>query len=310
MKNSEINEVSMFVTVITYSGEYKEITVTIPNFSENETKLKNTVERLDSYSTEQQGSDKWINEIKLAQENELIVTTVDYARKLSAYGRFTNNIELQAEMKINSSRMNQSANSIKRDLAKLVYDRAQAHIAQLGSYGITAETQQPLLKLINSYSESITIPNVARAHKEQDKQLKALLFKDAYNALANMDAGAEIVRLKEPAFYNGYRTARKVINRGKGSLALKVTITDAATGEAVKGATITITANEKLGDMATAQTAVLVKRSAAKGGVYLKSLAEGEYTVTISKNGYVEHSVMVNITSGERSSLKVALRRK
>lgn len=305
-----MNEVRMFDTVAAYSEEYKVITSKIPGFSENELRLKSALNKIHDYTREEQGSDKWVNEKKSEEEKELCLLAVDNANKLRAFGRFTNDIELQSEMKINSSRMNQAANSIKRDLAMLVYDRAQAHIGQLEPYGITTETQLALQSVISRYSESIVKPGAVRISKGQNKQRKTEQFMEAREAIANMDAGVEVVRLKEPIFYNGYRTARKIINRGKGSLALKVTITDAATGEAVKGATITITANEKLGEVVTTQTAVLVKRSAAKGGVYLKSLAEGEYTVTISKNGYVEHSVMVNITSGERSSLKVALRRK
>lgn len=40
MNTAEMNEVSMFDTVKTYSEEYKQITVKIPGYSENETRLK------------------------------------------------------------------------------------------------------------------------------------------------------------------------------------------------------------------------------------------------------------------------------
>jgi len=39
-------------------------------------------------------------------------------------------------------------------------------------------------------------------------------------------------------FYNGYKTARKIIETGTSSLSLKGVITDAATGEPLKGVTI------------------------------------------------------------------------
>ncbi len=51
----------------------------------------------------------------------------------------------------------------------------------------------------------------------------------------------------------------------------------------------------------------IVKKTADKGGFMVKSLAEGDYTVTISKSGYKEQTVTISITDGEMCELNIEL---
>ena len=310
MNNLEQNEVNMYDTVIAYSNEYHDITARIPNYPESETRFKNVVARIHSYAKEQQGSDKWINETKQNQEEQLIEATVDCSRKLSAFGRFSKNLELQAEMKITTSKMRQLPNGARRDTAMLVYDRAQSNLAQVADYGITTETQLALITIINSYSESIAKPGIARARKGQNKQLKEELFREAGEALANMDAGAEVVRLSEPTFYRGYRLARKIVNRGHSSLSLIVTVVDALTGNTIRGATIALAVRENGNGGEGIMVINITKKSAIKGSSYMKLVPSGEYTLSVTKPGYHDYSTNVSISAGERSRVSVKLFKK
>jgi len=132
-----------------------------------------------------------------------------------------------------------------------------------------------------------------------------------------MDAAVEIIRLTQPNFYNGYRTARKVISTGKSKLAVKGTITDAATGEPLKGVTVSFcpecvepTGQAAANAMSAAkEEVVLTKRTAEKGGFNIKSLPEGVYKVTAKKNGYKEQVVAVAVNDGEMGDLNVELSR-
>ena len=52
------------------------------------------------------------------------------------------------------------------------------------------------------------------------------------------------------------------------------------------------------------------KKTAAKGGFLIKSLAEGEYTVTISKVGYQTLEIPVVVSSSELCEINASLQKK
>lgn len=79
---------------------------------------------------------------------------------------------------------------------------------------------------------------------------------------------------------------------------------EAANGTAIRGAKISFVHDGKA-VKSIAQT--IVKKTAVKGGLSLKSLPAGIYNVSISKNGYREQLVMLAVSDGERSELKVKL---
>ena len=51
----------------------------------------------------------------------------------------------------------------------------------------------------------------------------------------------------------------------------------------------------------------IVKKTAAKGKFNIKSMPEGTYTVTITKPGYKDQVVTINVVSGELAKLDVIL---
>ena len=86
------------------------------------------------------------------------------------------------------------------NVVKLIYERAQTHLASLANYLITASTQAALLKAIDDYKQALPAPRVEKVSQVQaTKQLEAL-FAAGDEALAAMDVVVEIVRLTEPDF--------------------------------------------------------------------------------------------------------------
>lgn len=134
------------------------------------------------------------------------------------------------------------------------------------------------------------------------------MFKTAETALANMDAAVEIVRVSQPAFYTGYKNARKVVETGIGSLAVKGLVTDAATGELIKGASLSFVLDGNGTKVKSANTAeAIVKKTAEKGGFNIKSLPAGMYTVTIKKVGYAEQVATVAVADDELAEVDIQL---
>ena len=166
---------------------------------------------------------------------------------------------------------------------------------------------------MESYQNTIGKPGASRAESTQVTQQLSDYFKKADEYLYYMDLAVEIVRLSEPVFYHAYRNARKIIDNGTGSLAVKGFVTEQASGEPVKGATLLFTPLGEDGALRAAGAMVsssISKKTDEKGGYNIKSLPEGVYQVVVKKVGYEEQVTQVAIAAGERKTLDVVLQRK
>ncbi|MHB9019792.1 MAG: carboxypeptidase-like regulatory domain-containing protein [Minisyncoccota bacterium] len=308
MTSPQESRLSMYLTFKEYQAPYTTITNALPNYPANSTILLNTIPQIQAIAEQQKMSKKGITDGKNSLKESLIVTAADYARKLGAYAKFTNNATLAQEVKFTESKLRQVADTAVKDYAQIVYDRAQPIVASLATYGITAATQTALLAAITAYNASIGKPGAGRSEGTQITKQLVALFKTADTALANMDAAVEIVRLTQVNFYNGYKSARKVIETGAGSLSVKGMVTDAKTGAPLKGVTVSFALD---GGMAKAKAANnkpdVVKKTADKGGFNIKSLPAGTYQVTLKKVGYADQVVTISVNDGEMTELNISL---
>lgn len=214
------------------------ITADLPNFTTNLTTLENTILQIQSVAEQQKIDKKGGTVSKTQLAASLITIAADNARKLTAFAKFSNNQILLGEVHISESSFKNFSDTDLKDYAQIIYDRAQSNIAWLTSYGITETTQAVFLAAINAYNTVLEAPRVNTTITSQATKQLVVLFETADAALANMDAAVEIIRLSQPNFYNGYRSARKIVNTGIGYLAVKGTVTDAVSGEPLKGVTI------------------------------------------------------------------------
>jgi hypothetical protein len=309
MTNQQESRLSMYLSFRDYQVGFTAITTPLPNYTTNSTTFANTIPQIQAVAEQQKISKKGVTDSKNILKESLIVTTADYARKLGVYAKFTNNATLAQEVKFTEGKLRQVADTAVKDYAQIVYDRAQPIVASIATYGITAATQTALLAAITAYNASIGKPSVSRTESTQTTKQLESLFKTAETALANMDAAVEIVRVSQPAFYAGYKNARKIVETGIGSLAVKGLVTDAKTGEPVKGATLSfaLDGNNVTAKSAKTATENVVKKSAEKGGFNIKSLPTGMYTVTIKKVGYADQIATIAVADGELTELNIQL---
>jgi hypothetical protein len=274
----------------------------------NFTTVQNVIQQILTYAELQDFAKQGINDGKKLLRVSLCSLAADGSRKLVTFAKFTSNAVLLREIKISESALNHLADTDLRTKAQEIYDRAQTNITALPVYGITAASQTALLNAITAFNVSIPKPRLGIDERKQATQQLSVLFKTLHTAFDNMDAAVEIVRLTQPSFYNGYKTARRVIVTGSGSIAAKGVVTDAATGEPLKGAKVVIaTANGTAKLKAANDNGEIVKKTADKGGYTIKSLPEGTYTFTVSRPGYRDAVVTVNVTDGHLSVVNVKL---
>jgi hypothetical protein len=288
------------------------ITTPLPNFPANNTQLVNTITQIQTIAELQDFEKTGITDNKSQLKSTVCILSADSSRKLVAFAMFTNNSVLLKEIKISESELKRLADAELKTKAQEIYDRAQSNVAALTAYGITAVTQTTLLNAINAFNTSIPKPRLGIDEKKQATQQLVVLFKTLDTTLDNIDAVVEIVRLSQPNFYNGYKTARKIIVTGSNTLSVKGLVTDATTGEPVKGVTLmfaldggTMMAKSAKASSKTAN--VITKKTAEKGGFKIQSLPAGTYQVTIKKVGYPDKIVSIDVNDGEMTDLDVSI---
>ncbi len=308
MTNKKESRLSMYLTFKDYQVPYAAITNLLPNYTTNSTVFVNAVNQLQVVAVQQKMSKKGVTVVKNQFKESLIVMCGDYARKLGVYAKFTNNPTLAEDVKLTESKLRRVADTAVKDYAQILYDRAQPIVASLATYGITVATQTALLKAITDYNASIGKPGVTRVEGGKTTQQLDALFVTADNALTNMDLAVEIVKLTQVDFYNSYKSARKVIETGVGSLAVKGFVTDAVSGEPVKGATLSfVLEGGAMAKGAKKATESVVKKSADKGGFNIKSLPSGMYSVIVKKVGYADQMATVAVADGDLTELLIEL---
>lgn len=303
MTNDQENHLN---TQLTVSGFCDNNSCSLNNFPAYTNSLTNLAEinsLINSVSGQQMLGLSGITNNKNQFRNNLIVLGADTSRKLTAYAILNNNLTLAGEVKYTETDLRRSSDLQLRDYVQIVYNKAQDIIEELTDYGITPATQEDLAINISSFNNVISAPRLGITTKSQATKQLAELFKQADITLEKLDAVVEIIRLTDPVFYNGYRSARKIVYKGNTKLSAKGTVTDAQSGEPVKGVVISFVLDGQTNGSATE----LVKKSAAKGGFMVKSLPVGTYHVSFKKSGYVEQQVTAYINEGDLTVLDVAL---
>lgn len=307
MNKKQENRFSMYLATVDFCDLNTDITTPLPNFSTNLTNLKTTCDRIHLISETQAADTSGTTAGKNDYRENLIVSGADTARKLTAFAKLSKNQKLLKEISFTESDLRHLPDTILADTVKLIYDRAQANLASLDTYLITVETQTVLLQAITNYKLVLASPRVEKVSQVQATKQLAELFVAGDEALANMDAVVEIVRLTQVNFYAGYKLARKVIESGNRKMSVKGLVTDVQTGEPVRGAVISFWPDGDATKTYAANDASLVKKTAEKGGFYVSSMPAGTYRVTLQKVGYTEQTLTVYVNDGELTVVDVKL---
>ena len=311
MTSEQESRLSMQMVARDFLSQNATITTALPNYAGYFTAVQIGITQIQVIREQQEFDKTGITANKNQLRETLIVQSIDVSRKMVAYATYVNNQVLLSEINYKERELRKSADTILKDCCQVIYDRANSNLAALSTYGVTAPILTTLLNALNAYNTAIPKPRLGIADKKIATTQLVSLLKTVDDNLAKIDTLVEIVRITQPNFYNEYKTARKIVETGVGSLALKGKITDSVSGAGLKGATITITPDSSNKSLkASGGNSAVVKRTADKGGFNVKSLAEGSYSVTISKPGYKDAVVTVDVTNGELSVVDVELEKK
>jgi Carboxypeptidase regulatory-like domain len=186
----------------------------------------------------------------------------------------TGNAQLRAEMNITPSRLKRTRDEEIAPLCQFVHDRANAHLAALADYNITAARLAEIQTLINNYSAEVPKPRAAVSSRKTTNANIASLFKENDKLFDKLDKQIETLREDHPDFVNTYFSTREIVDPQTTTTQLKGTVTDKSNGNPINGATVTVVELTK-----TAKTD-------AQGKYSFKPITNGKYTVTATAQDF------------------------
>ena len=230
--------------------------------------------------------------------------------RIQSYATVTGNNDLFESVRFTQSTFDKSRDTDIVGIVDMVIAKANANIAALATYGVTAALVTDLQTALTAYSGYIAKPRTVKAQTKNATENLAVLFKQANDALNNrLDLDIEVYKTSKPDFYSQYWTARVIINTSGSASAVKGVVKVKDSGELLKNVTLTFTpaSNGFAKAAATSNGSELVKKTAEKGQFRIPNLPEGTYTVTIHKIGYKDQVVTINVANGETTDLIIEL---
>lgn len=282
------------------------ITAKLPNFALFFTALLNAIKLIQKYSTQQILDRSGLYQNKIQLRKVLVQLSADVSRKIQAYAEFASNLILAAETKFTETELSDAGDNKLRDISQSLYDHVEIHLTALAPYGLTEDTQKDYLALIKEFDAAIPKPKLGTTIGKQNTSELSKAFSDAEAAIYKIDKVVEIVRQSEPIFYMGYKSASKVLY-GSPCLSVKGKITEASNGLPIRNVTVMFYVDN--GTIPSPKDKpVRVKKSALKGGFFIRSMPAGMYKVVIRKNGYAEQVLTISITDGETTELIIEMK--
>lgn len=305
MTTKQERSLKMYLAVREFLIENEELTKNIPHFEVHFTAFGNIIDQILATGEKQRICRTGIAREKKQLRQNLMKIAVDNSSKLSAFAKITDNMNLYYEVNFSVSDFEDMKDVAFKDYVQIIYNKAEANISSLERYMITPETQKIFREAIAAFNVSMAKPRLGITERSQATRQLAVLLRNAYSIIQDIDASAGVIAYKHPDFFNGYKSIRKLAYTRAGILALRATVTELPGGHPVRGAVFTFRPDgAKSGSNGNG---VITKKSAKKGSFNIKNMPAGTYQVVIKKPGYKEKEVIVFVADGERRELKVEL---
>ena len=288
MKSRQENKLKMYLALRIFLKTNTGVLGSLPNINVFIAALDRAIEQIMSNSQQQQFV---MTSVTLTKNNiraELSLAVVDASNKMQAYARYIKDSSMLNDVKITISKMKEATDMQVIAIARGLHGKIESLIDDVAAYLLTPESQRALEAKIAEFQAAISNTMITRVGHKENTRLVNEGFELGDEAVDNISALMEIVRMTNDLLYANYRNTIKVIGGG-GSLQVKGQAIDALTGRPLEDVTLTFMSKD-------GREIVLVKKTAEKGGFFVKNLDEGVYEVLAEKTGYVPQTVQATVT--------------
>lgn len=308
MTSNQVSNLGMGAVTESFLDANAITTALLPGFLTYFAPLKSGIKQIQTIHEQQELSKKGITANKNRLRVTLTTQALDIERRVVAYATNTNNNALLGEVSFTESDLKKCPNMVLKDRCQVIYNCASSNATALEEYGVTGRGLNYLQSCIDNFNTAIPATRLGIADKKKATNQLSDLFDSMAANLDKIDTLVEMVKISHPDFYKEYKSVRKIIDTSKGSLALRVKVSDSRTGEPLANVTLTLTPEDGQQRSASQTAKVsIVKKTAAQGGLNVKSLEDGNYLVKAWKPGYNEKMISVSIVNGEMAMLEIEL---
>ena len=304
MNNLQESKYSMELCVEDFFLSNDSVTAILPGFGPLLTLFSNNVEQIQVIREQQETDKSGIKDNKDLLRDDLVAKAYNVGIKTSVFAKMNNLHILAKEVHFTKSALEGAADDKLKGFALIIHHKASSQINDLGDYGVTEAMLADLQTAIDLFGGAIHTPRIGVIETKKYTGRLALLLKDNDELLKKFDLLVKLTETSNPEFYTAYKDNRKVINTGKGSIALNALITNGTIGIGLKGVTATfVLQNNTL----KSDFKPIIKTTAPKGRFIIKNLPDGIYNVTLSKTGYKEKVIQIVVAHGDRTILKAEM---
>lgn len=215
MKQYEENRLSMMYATRQVLDQNSGTWNTVPAFVAAKNEFNANIKAMEDSLALQLRDITGHTEAKAVAKDAMIAPTVLVAGGVMAWASFTGNEGLAEEMNVFPSELLKYRDSVVAQRCQYVSDAANANIASLADYGVTAADVTALQSRIDAYLVLVQQPrNVITARMGATSEI-ALLVRDTKKLLSRrLDMMMRQFIASAPEFYRQYTNARIIIDRG------------------------------------------------------------------------------------------------
>ncbi|MHB9141429.1 MAG: carboxypeptidase-like regulatory domain-containing protein [Paludibacter sp.] len=273
------------------------ITIVLPTFTATQTEFDANLAQMEAYGEQQKKDIKGLRTKKEELKAGTGQKVLDMSHRIEAYAKITGDKVLEKKAHIAEAAYLKSSDQDFMSTNNIIVELAEVNQTALLEYGVTPELITALKTTVDDYRAQVDAPKEGTTERKQVTDQLAAMVETQTEVLERLDALYELLRYSQPAIYDEYQDTRRIIYRS-GTLSAKCEVKDAETGLALAGANVAFSQNDGL---------IFEKKTSVAGGLNIKSLDEGTYTVTVSRLGYQTQTLTVHVLDMEMNILKVAL---
>ena len=297
MKSTQEDKLSMEIVVVDLiNNTDPTIVAKMPNFDSLSTDFSKNVDKLREFKNGQtlnRTGNRMSKEQLREQMTQLGFIT---SAKVCAYAIAIDDEVLEMEVTYTYSNLQYLRDTDIADTCQSIYEIAQANLANLTDYGVTAASLLELKDSIDLYN--VMLPKTRAGIVTQtiftDKIVE--VFEENEKLLFRMDKLVTMLKFEEATFFDEYFKSRRIVSTGHRKLSLKGKITNEL-GQPIDNVTITI-------ETPTPETT----KSTELGNYQFKTAIAGVFPVTFKRDGYITERVFLVFTPNVRVDFNVVLK--
>ena len=212
MTNKQESYEKMSVATASYLLANATITAGLPSFSNYFTVIQTTNGQIVVLATQQETDTSGNTKNKKQLRTTLISQAIDVDRRTVAFATNVNNNVLLSQVNYTESDLKKSSDTKLVGICQVIRDSANANVAALATYGITAAILTTLQTSITNFNNAIPKVRVGNTDSSEATQQLKVAFETLAINWNKIDTLVEMVRTSQPAFYDEYQNVRKVID--------------------------------------------------------------------------------------------------